>query len=306
MANRNKNKGKLFNTAENRKESYDNYVVQEESTLLDWLLANLNESRTKIKATLKGRGIKVNGKQITRHDFPLVPGMKISVSKTKRNNTLRSRYVKIVYEDAYIIVVEKNVGILSMPAGHHSLNVKAVLDEYFHKTKQPCQAHVVHRLDRDTSGLMIYAKDKKTEFSLQADWKGTVYDRRYVAVVSGVMEQDEGTIDSWLKDNKSYFSYSSSTDNGGKYAVTHFYTLNRSPQHSLVEFKLDTGRKNQIRVHAADMGHPVCGDPKYGNGDDPIGRLCLHAYVLCFYHPVTHEPMEFQARIPQNFIQLFR
>lgn len=193
-----------------------------------------------------------------------------------------------------------------MPAGHHSLNVKAVLDEYFHKTKQPCQAHVVHRLDRDTSGLMIYAKDKKTEFSLQADWKGTVYDRRYVAVVSGVMEQDEGTIDSWLKDNKSYFSYSSSTDNGGKYAVTHFYTLDRSPQHSLVEFKLDTGRKNQIRVHAADMGHPVCGDPKYGNGDDPIGRLCLHAYVLCFYHPVTHEPMEFQARIPQNFIQLFR
>lgn len=306
MANRNKNKGKLFNTAEKRKESYDNYVVQEESTLLDWLLANLNESRTKIKATLKGRGIKVNGKQITRHDFPLVPGVKISVSKTKRNNTLRSRYVKIVYEDAYIIVVEKNVGILSMPAGHHSLNVKAVLDEYFHKTKQPCQAHVVHRLDRDTSGLMIYAKDKKTEFSLQADWKGTVYDRRYVAVVSGVMEQDEGTIDSWLKDNKSYFSYSSSTDNGGKYAVTHFYTLDRSPQHSLVEFKLDTGRKNQIRVHAADMGHPVCGDPKYGNGDDPIGRLCLHAYVLCFYHPVTHEPMEFQARIPQNFIQLFR
>lgn len=306
MANRNKNKGKLFNTAENRKESYDNYVVQEESTLLDWLLTNLNESRTKIKATLKGRGIKVNGKQITRHDFPLVPGMKIAVSKTKRNNTLRSRYVKIVYEDAYIIVVEKNVGILSMPAGHHSLNVKAVLDEYFHKTKQPCQAHVVHRLDRDTSGLMIYAKDKKTEFSLQADWKGTVYDRRYVAVVSGVMEQDEGTIDSWLKDNKSYFSYSSSTDNGGKYAVTHFYTLDRSPQHSLVEFKLDTGRKNQIRVHAADMGHPVCGDPKYGNGDDPIGRLCLHAYVLCFYHPVTHEPMEFQARIPQNFIQLFR
>lgn len=306
MANRNNNKGKLFNTAENRKESYDNYVVQEESTLLDWLLANLNESRTKIKATLKGRGIKVNGKQITRHDFPLVPGMKIAVSKTKRNNTLKSRYVKIVYEDAYIVVVEKNVGILSMPAGHHSLNVKAVLDEYFHKTKQPCQAHVVHRLDRDTSGLMIYAKDKKTEFSLQADWKGTVYDRRYVAVVSGVMEQDEGTITSWLKDNKSFFSYSSSTDNGGKYAVTHFYTLDRSPQHSLVEFKLDTGRKNQIRVHAADMGHPVCGDPKYGNGDDPIGRLCLHAYVLCFYHPVTHEPMEFQVRIPQNFIQLFR
>jgi len=94
-------------------------------------------------------------------------------------------------------------------------------------------------------------------------------------------------------------------NNGGKYAVTHFYTLDRNDGHSLVEFKLETGRKNQIRVHAADMGHPVCGDVKYGNGDDPVGRLCLHAYVLCFYHPVTHKPMEFETSIPQSFRSLF-
>lgn len=306
MADNNNKKIKFLNAGVDRKDNYDHYVVQEQSTLLEWLIANLKESRTKIKATLKGQGVRVNGKYITRHDFPLVPGAKISVSKTKRNNTLKSRYVKIVYEDAYIVVIEKNVGILSMPAGHHSLNVKAVLDDYFHKTKQPCHAHVVHRLDRDTSGLMIYAKDKKTELALQADWKQTVYDRRYVAVVSGVMEEEEGTITGWLRDNKSYISYSSPTNNGGKYAVTHFYTLERSPYFSLVEFKLDTGRKNQIRVHAADMGHPVCGDPKYGNGDDPIGRLCLHAYVLCFYHPVTHKPMEFQTAVPHGFVQLFR
>ena len=119
------------------------------------------------------------------------------------------------------------------------------------------------------------------------------------------MEDREGTIASWLKDNKAYFTYSSQVENGGKYAVTHFYVLDESKEYSLVEFRLETGRKNQIRVHAAEMGHPVCGDMKYGNGDDPIGRLCLHAYTLCFYHPVTHESMEFQTRIPQNFQQLF-
>ena len=228
--------------------------------------------------------------------------MKIAVSKSKKNQkTFKSKYLKIVYEDRYLVVVEKQIGILSMAAGHSSLNVKTVLDDYFHKTRQNCQAHVVHRLDRDTSGLMIYAKDKQTELALEDDWHHNVYDRRYVALVSGEMEEDEGTVANWLKDNKAYITYSSDTDNGGKYAVTHYHTLQRSTDYSLVEFKLETGRKNQIRVHTADMGHPVCGDIKYGNGDDPCHRLCLHAYVLCFYHPVTHQPMEFETPIPSEF-----
>ncbi len=293
------------NPAGSAQGQYANYVVDAEAPLLDWLLAHIGESRSKAKAILHGQGIKVNGKVVTQFDYALTPGMKISVSKTKRNESLKSRYVKLVYEDRYIVVVEKNIGILSMAAGHSSLNVKTVLDDYFQHTKQNCQAHVVHRLDRETSGLMIYAKDKKTELALEEDWHHTVFDRRYVAVLSGEMEEQQGTIANWLKDNKAYITYSSPTDNGGKYAVSHFYTLDRTPNHSLVEFKLETGRKNQIRVHAADMGHPVCGDPKYGNGDDPIGRLCLHAYVLCFYHPVTHEPMEFQTQIPFAFRQLF-
>lgn len=284
---------------------YNHYEVTEDATLLNWLLSHLKMSRTKVKDVLHGRGIKVNGKTITQFDYPLKPGMKVTVSKSKNNEAFHSRYVKIVYEDQYIIVIEKNIGILSMAAGHSSLNVKAVLDDYFRKTHQHCQAHVVHRLDRDTSGLMIYAKDKQTELVLESDWHHTVYDRRYVAVLSGVMEEDEGTIANWLKDNKAYITFSSPVDNGGKYAVTHFHTLTRSLRHSLVEFQLETGRKNQIRVHAADMGHPVCGDIKYGNGDDPIGRLCLHAYVLCFYHPVTHQPMEFITPIPRSFQDLF-
>lgn len=142
---------------------YAHYEVHEDDTLLNYLLNNLKESRSKIKATLQGRGIKVNGKVVTQFDFPLTKGTKIDVSKTKRNNDkLKSRYVKIVYEDQYLVVIEKNIGILSMAAGHRSLNVKAVLDDYFKKTRQRCTAHVVHRLDRDTSGLMIYAKDMET------------------------------------------------------------------------------------------------------------------------------------------------
>jgi 23S rRNA pseudouridine1911/1915/1917 synthase len=179
--------------------------------------------------------------------------------------------------------------------------VKKLLDDYFAKTHQKSRAHVVHRLDRDTSGLMIYAKDMNTEQILEKNWHDIVYDRRYVALLSGNMEEQQGTIANWLKDNKAYFTYSSPVDNGGKYAVTHFCVLEKNNTHSLVEFKLETGRKNQIRVHAADLGHPVCGDTKYGNGDDPLHRLCLHAYVLCFYHPVTRERMEFETPIPHSF-----
>lgn len=288
-----------------QQDRYDHYVAKENAPLLEWLLANLHQSRSKVKATLQGRGIKVNGKVVTQFDFPVEPGMKIAVSQTKKNDQFKSRYVKVVYEDQYLVVVEKNIGILSMAAGHSSLNVKSVLDDYFQKSHQKCRAHVVHRLDRDTSGLMIYAKDMQTEQMLEHQWHQLVYDRRYVAVVSGEMEDDEGTIANWLKDNKAYVTYSSPVDNGGKYAVTHFRVLNRTTELSLVEYRLETGRKNQIRVHSADMGHPVCGDTKYGNGHDPIHRLCLHAYVLCFQHPVTHKRMEFETPIPTTFRQLF-
>ncbi len=296
-----------YNTAYKREGDYEHFTVNEKSGLLDFLLANVKESRSKIKATLQGRGIKVDGKCVTQFDYMLEPGMKVSVSKTKRNqNGFKSRYVKIVYEDRWLVVVEKNIGILSMAAGHSSLNVKSVLDNYFSKSRQRCRAHVVHRLDRDTSGLMVYAKDMETEQIFERNWHDIVYDRRYVAVVSGEMENEGGTVANWLKDNKAYVTYSSPVDNGGKYAVTHYHVLDRTTEHSLVEFKLETGRKNQIRVHTADMGHPVCGDVKYGNGDDPLHRLCLHAFLLCFTHPVTGERMEFETPVPTSFRRMFK
>lgn len=228
---------KNYNIRQKQQEDYVHYTVEQEASLLDWLFATVKSaSKSKVKATLKGRGIRVNGKTVTQFDFPLLPGMKVSVSKSKRNNNLQSKYVRIVYEDRFLVVVEKNIGILSMAGGHSTLNVKNILDDYFSKGRQHCTAHVVHRLDRDTSGLMVYTKDTQTAQLLESDWHDIVYDRRYVAVVSGEMEDDEGTIANWLKDNKSYISYSSPVDNGGKYAVTHFHTLQRTAECTRIWF----------------------------------------------------------------------
>ncbi len=284
---------------------YDEYTVRGEATLLEWLAANVAKSRSKAKATLSGRGIRVNGICTTRHDHALHAGDIVAVSLTKDNNRFKSRYVKIVYEDRWIVVIEKAAGILSMAAGHSSLNVKSVLDEYFRATHQRCHAHVVHRLDRDTSGLMIYAKDIATEQTLEHRWHDIVYDRRYVAVVSGTIAPRQGVVASWLTENRDYFTLSSPVDNGGKYAVTHYFTLDAADRYSLVEFRLETGRKNQIRVHCADLGHPVCGDTKYGDGSDPLHRLCLHAFLLCLQHPVTNERLEFETPVPTPFKKLF-
>lgn len=206
----------MIRNREQEKNNFVHYTVESDGKLLEWLLENVKgESRSKIKATLKGRGIKVDRKTVTQFDYPLKKGMRISISKSKQNRIFKSKYLKIVYEDQYLVVIEKNIGILSMAAGHSSLNCKTVLDEYFHSTRQHCQAHTVHRLDRDTSGLMIYAKDKDTALRLEENWHETVYDRRYVAVCSGEFPED-GTVTSWLKDNKAYVTYSSMVDNGGK------------------------------------------------------------------------------------------
>jgi 23S rRNA pseudouridine1911/1915/1917 synthase len=274
--------------------------------LLDFLLKEMSGiSRNKAKDILQGHGITVDRQLVTRYDFALEPGMVVRVSKHRRKTELESRWLRIVYEDKDIIVIEKQPGILSAASTGGQFCVKTILDEYFHRRHFKCHAHVVHRLDRETSGLMVYAKTIEAALSLENDWKGRVFDRRYIAVVGGEVQQEGGTVESWLKDNKACVTFSSPTDNGGKLAITHFRVLQRSEKYSLVELRLETGRKNQIRVHMADLGHPVCGDDKYGSTQNPIHRLCLHAYRLFLYHPVTGQRMEFETPYPTDFTNLF-
>lgn len=286
---------------------YNEFTVTEQCQLLDFIMKQMaGISRNKAKDILAGHGVMVNRKMTTLYNMVLKPGMTVRISKHKRSTELTSRFVKVVYEDKDIIVVEKANGILSMAATAKQYCVKTVLDEYFQRRHFKCTAHVVHRLDRDTSGLMIYAKSLEVERILEDNWQDIVTDRRYVAVVCGRMEKEGGTLRSWLKDNKAFITYSSPTDNGGKYAVTHYHTLQTTDDFSLVELKLETGRKNQIRVHMQDLGHPVAGDIKYGNGRNPIGRLALHAFKLNFFHPVTGERMSFETPFPTPFVKLFK
>lgn len=281
---------------------FTTFRVKQPATLLDYIMQVLDGiSHSRAKAILSGGGVRVDHKIMRQFDLPLLPGQMVEIAKSKPRGELKSRFVKIVYEDAQLIVIEKAPGILSMATSHHSFCVKQVLDDYFHRTHQKCTAHVVHRLDRETSGLLVYAKTLEAEQILEHNWHEIVTDRRYMALVSGTPEPQQGTIQSWLRDNKAYFTYSSPTDNGGKYAVTHYRVLRSDGAHSLVELKLETGRKNQIRVHMQDIGHPVCGDTKYGNGDDPIHRLALHAFRLNFYHPITGEPLHFETGVPKSF-----
>ena len=278
------------------------FKVLDTDELLSFIMKKMNGiSRTKAKNILSSGSVSVNNKTVTQHNFQLAPGMEVRIGKNHKLNNIDSQWVKIVYEDQYLFVVDKKEGIICHSPNPDDETVQSILNQYLERNHQKCHAHTIHRLDRDTSGLLLFAKDKKIALKFEENWKEMVYDRRYVALVHGEMKKKEGTISSWLKDNAQFVTYSSKTDNGGKYAVTHYKLIKVSDGYSLVELKLDTGRKNQIRVHLQDIGFPVVGDPKYGDGDDNIGRLGLHAYKLCFKHPVTHEDLKFETPFPKCF-----
>lgn len=284
---------------------YNNLVfkVLESDELLPFIMKKMNGiSRTKAKNILSSGTVCVNGKSITQHNFLLEPEMTVEIIRNGGGNVFKSHWLKIVYEDKYLFVIEKRNGILCNSPHPGDETVQSILNDYLENKHQRCHAHTVHRLDRDTSGLMLFAKDKKIALKFEEDWKQTVYDRRYIALVHGEMKKKSGTVSSWLKDNSQFVTFSSKYDNGGKYAVTHYRLLKASGGYSLVELQLETGRKNQIRVHMQDIGFPVVGDPKYGDGDNPIGRLGLHAYKLCFTHPVTGEDLKFETPFPKEFL----
>jgi len=281
-------------------------ILTKDTTLLPLLIEiNKGMSRSKVKQLLQSGRVLVNGKAVTQFDHPLKPGDCVDIgAATMTKRPLSNKWVQLVYEDKYLVVIDKREGILSMATSHHAFCVKTVLDNYFEARHQRCHAHIVHRLDRDTSGLMIFAKSHDVQQRFEADWKGIVYDRRYVAVAEGIIENDNNTITSWLKENKQGFVYSDNSQPpapDAKYAVTHYKVLERGKTNTLVELRLDTGRKNQIRVHLSDLNHPVVGDPKYSAQSTVAPRLCLHAYRLHFTHPITGEQMLFDTPIPGTF-----
>lgn len=284
---------------------YTIYNVTEPDELMAFLMKKMDGvSRTRVKALLSNRVVLVDNVIVTQFNHPLKPGMKVQISRKKNMHEFRHPMLKIVYEDAYLIVVEKKEGLLSVATDHQKeRTAQHILSEYVKRTHRNNRVFVVHRLDRETSGLMMYAKDEKTQHTLRDNWHDIVVDRRYVSIVMGDMERDQGQIRTWLTDRKLYVS-SSNYDDGGKLSITHYKTIKRANGFSMMELDLETGRKNQIRVHMSELGHPVVGDQRYGCEIDPLGRLALHAFKLCFYHPVTGELMEFETPYPTSFRNL--
>ena len=278
------------------------FKVAQEALLIEFLMEKMHGiSRNRAKALISNRVVLVNNAITTHPLTELKAGQVVQVDRSKRKMAFHSNELDIVYEDPYLLIVDKHPGLLSMSNNSRQQTVQTVLNRYLEKGGGRNTSHLVHRLDRDTSGLMVYAKDVQTQQALVRGWQELVTDRRYIALVEGELENPRGVVKSWLTEDKRFITHSSPVDNGGKFAVTHYNVLASSNGYSLVECELETGRKNQIRVHMADLGHPVVGDHKYGSDNDPIRRLGLHAYMLCFTHPVTGKHMRFETPVPALF-----
>lgn len=286
------------------------YPVTEPMELLPFLIKHISGAgRNVVKSILANGQVAVNGKFTTAYNFPLQPGQTVEVSKERPKEKPQMVGVSIMHEDEDIIIILKDAGLLSVAsdsAKTEELTAYRQLTAHVRIENPKNRIFIVHRLDRDTSGVMMFAKSEKIQQLLQNSWQDTVKERIYVALVEGTVKKEQGTITSWLRESKTLKMYSSFHANDGLHAVTHYKVIRTSKEFSLLEVHLETGRKNQIRVHMEDIGHPVVGDKKYGARTKPIGRLGLHARVLAFTHPITGELMRFETEIPKLFLRPFQ
>ncbi len=282
--------------------------VPETTTLLAFVEKRLaDHSKTKVKSMLKHNQFAVNSMPTSQFDTPLEDGDKVSVNFTKSFRVFSSPRIKLVYEDNDILVINKGYGVLSMGTD----NIKegtaySIMREYVKYSDPRAKVFIVHRLDRDTSGLMMLAKTMEAKDTMQHNWNNMVLNRKYVAVVEGVISDDEGVVKSYLAETAQFEVYSTQDPTKGQLAITRYKVLKRSSGYTLVELELDTGRKNQIRVHMKDLGHPIVGDRKYGASSSPIRRLALHARTLRFVHPITRKEMNFELPVPTRFAGLVK
>ncbi len=297
--------------AENRKfrpDVIETYPVKEDSVLMQFLVASMpDRKRTTIKELLKHNQVAVNDQPTTQFDTELHEGDTVKVNLTREFRVFYHRRMKLVYEDEDIIVVNKGYGLLSMGTDKvKDGTAYSILREYVKWHNPKTKLFIVHRLDRDTSGLMMFAKSEEAKEAMQHNWNNMVLNRKYLAVVEGKVEEKDGVVRSYLAETSQYEVYSTDDPNKGQLAVTRYKTLKCKNGYTLLEVELDTGRKNQIRVHMKDLKHPIAGDHKYGAKSSPIHRLALHAQTLRFIHPITRKEMNFTTPIPASFASMVK
>lgn len=283
------------------------FRVKQSCGLLDFLIeSKIRKSKNAIQSVLRRRLITVNGKLVTQFDHPLKPGDKVAVMKTDQAKKVkRLKGMSIVYEDDYIIVIDKESGLLSVATDKEQIKTAyAILTEYVKKKKRMDKIFVLHRLDREASGLMVFGKDLDTQGKFQRNWNYIVPVYNMTAIVNGTMPAKEGTIKSWLTENKNYHVFSDSYDNGGQEAVTHYKVLKNNEQYSLVEFKQETRRRNQIRAQLQQLQRPIVGDRKYGASTNPLKHMVFQATEMKIKHPVSGRMMEFKSPISKVALKL--
>ena len=281
---------------------------EEETTLLQCLEQKLSDhKRSSLKAMMKYGQVAVNGVPTSQFDVTVQPGDEMSVNFTRPFVTFSHPRIRLVYEDDDIIVVHKGSGILSVGTDNRSDGTAYSIVRNYLKNKDPhLKLFIIHRLDRDTSGLMMFAKNIEAKEAMQHNWNNMVLSRTYVAVVEGKVEEESGTVRSYLAETSQYEVYCTQNPEEGQLAITRYKRLDCRHGYSLMELSLDTGRKNQIRVHMKDLGHPIVGDRKYGAKSSPLRRMALHARTLRFVHPVTRKDMLFETPIPSRFLSLLK
>lgn len=284
-----------------------NLPVQEPTTLLPFLLAHVKgKSRNNIKSLLSRKLVTVDGKPTSQFDTPLTPGQVVTILSVPapRQDALP---FPLLYEDAHLIVVNKPAKLLSVANEKEKQRTAYhMVTDYVKNQHIDNRIYVIHRLDRDTSGVLMFAKDPETKALFQDNWNQIVTRRGYLAVVEGRPKREADTIHSYLIETSTHMIFSGDPGPGAKEAITNYQVRKSGGGYTLLDISIDTGRKNQIRVHMKEMGCPIAGDKQYGARTNPIGRLCLHANELSLTHPATGTPMTFQAKMPRDFNRMFR
>ncbi len=281
--------------------------VKETAELLPFLLLSLkNKSRNEVKNLLKNKQVIVDSQPVSQFNHSVEAGSKIQILWKKPIENTKYSGLTIIFEDEYLIVIEKDAGLLSIATEKQKLKTAySILSSHVKSQNPSNRIFVVHRLDRETSGLMMFAKSEKVQKLLQENWSESIDERTYLALVEGAVEQESGTIESYLLESKAKIVYSNKQNQEGQRAITHYQVIQKNNKYSLLQVNLETGRKNQIRVHAKDMGHCVAGDKKYGAETDPIKRLGLHAWVLAFKHPISQLDLRFETPMLPKFLSVF-
>ena len=301
----NKNKKRFEHRSKDYKDIRE-YPVTKNCELLEFLLDTLKgQSRNSVKSLLTNHRVSVDGAPISQYNFKLSKGDVVIISKNPIHKKTRSN-LPIIFENDEIIVINKPSGLLSIASDKEKGSTAyRMLTDYVQQKDKHNRIYVVHRLDEDTSGVLMVAKNEKLRDALQDKWNELVSSRGYYAIVDGKLDKKSGTLTSYLKKNAQNMMYSSKKAGDGQYAVTHYKVIEKNDKYSFLDVHIDSGRKNQIRVHLGDIGHNIIGDDKYGNPTNPIKRLGLHAYELILKHPFTGKEMKFKAPIPKEFQTLF-